>query len=139
MAYEKKIVVRAQNEQTLNTIINLYGNINAGVKAILDNYIVLRSNALSDLKGVFSDDELIYLISRQNGLFFDPKFAINKQITIIGIQDYFKMENSDIEDFDNLINKLKNLSSFNIFFLNEFCNLFWTKDIYIKEYIAQLA
>ena len=135
--FEKKIVVRMQNAKALKDITAMYNNINNGVKTVIDNYLIIKKDTLNRLKGLFGEDELLWLVSRSNATVFDPAHAINKQITLVGLNDYNKFENPT-ELYNNIIKKIDQLSAGQLFFLNEFCYLWYAGDQDINKYIKEL-
>ena len=134
---------RINNQAALDGLALVFENQSEGINRAIEAYLPLRNYTLQELKGIFDESELIFLIARSNATFFESKFAANKQMTIIGLQDYFKLENQEIKDFDKLIQKINNLTASQLFFLNEFCHLFWydekNEQKNLNEYLKKLG
>lgn len=103
---------------------------NGGTRA-LELFVALRKQNLREIKGVFTREELVGLLSGFNGTIMEPQYMINQSMLIAHIEDadiYEFSFSSNNADSKVVIEKVKTLSSAQILFLQEEINRFWNQD-----------
>jgi len=114
--------------QTDAELVKLYGSAYAGGTRATEAFLWLRKYALKGLKGKLTKNELSALIDIQNGSIFEEQFAVNHSAFIAHIEDADEFEGIGEKwkiDIKALIEKVKNMSTCEIFFLQEEIDRFW--------------
>lgn len=98
-----------------------------GLETAVQNYLAIRDNALRELQGIFTREELIALVDMYNATIYDPRFA-GPQFLQIQIEDAEQFESTVTRQGANLgqlIEKVKNLTHAQSLVLIEECWRFW--------------
>lgn len=135
----KRVTVPFTDDRLVELLEKEYGTMYKGVKRATESWLFLKRRTLEELKGFFTRDEMIFLVSMLNGTFFEPNM-IRKEVMIAEIEDTVRYEQPEYNSKD-LIEKIKNLSYAQLFFLVEDIYHFWydlkEKDLdeFIEKYI----
>ena len=121
----KSIRISPQSDAELK---KLYGSAYAGGTRATEAFLWLRRYTLKGLKGKLTRDELSALTDIQNGSIFEEQFAVNHSAFIAHIEDANEFEGIGKKwniDIKALIEKVKNMTTCEIFFLQEEIDRFW--------------
>ena len=118
--------------ETEAELVKLHGNVSAGATEAADAYVAIRKYTLSELKGMFTRDELTGLVSSLNGSMFEPSYAANTRMFAIHCQDaelYEYSFSSNGADAKALLAKVNALTAAQCYFLQLEIRLFWDDEI----------
>jgi len=124
----KTIRVAPETEQEL---IKLHGNTSNGGTEAAEAYISIRKYTISELKGIFSREELIGLIASLNGTIFEPTFAANNRMFAIHCEDaeiYEKCFSTNNANQLVIMAKILSLTSAQTYFLQQEISMWWNDD-----------
>jgi len=125
--------VSARVEDTiLKQLEEIYGKPGTGASVAAEAFVYLRKYTLYELKGMFTREELIGVISNQNGTMQQPEFQANFRMFVTHLEDGEKFDFLSQQygfDFEKLKAKVLNLTSAQVFFLQEEIRLFWDNDV----------
>lgn len=123
----KNVTIRLQDE-THEFIKTNFEGMQSGVSIIVESFDKLRLVTIAELKGYFSEAELIALTDSQNGVMLTPDFVYNKSFLLAQLED-FEMLESGISrhnaDAKILFDKIKQLSHSQVYFLVMHLHIFW--------------
>jgi hypothetical protein len=118
------------NAQIEKALTEIFKNKTSGAETVLDSFSYLRFNTLEELKGIFTRGELTSLVDQRNGIIFDPRTSINKNMLILEADDkekYDKQSGRFGYDHKILVEKINKLTSAQVFFLLLEINKMWEK------------
>ena len=113
----------------------LYKKATKGVGRISNGYINVRIKTLSEIKGIFSSNEILTIVGSLEGDFepdlYDKPFLIGKVTEAEFTSKLSKLCKSDI---GSIVRKIETLSAFQTYILCEECYRFWnTEDFGVKN------
>lgn len=121
----KSIRISPQSDAELK---KLYGSAYAGGTRATEAFLWLRRYTLKGLKGKLTRNELSALTDIQNGLIFEEQFAVNHSAFIAQIEDSDWFDHIGERwqvDVKALIKKVEQMTTCEIFFLQEEIDRFW--------------
>ena len=121
----KSIRISPQSDAELK---KLYGSAYAGGTRATEAFLWLRRYTLKGLKGKLTRDELSALTDIQNGLIFEEQFAVNHYAFVAHIEDSDWFDHIGERwqvDVKALIKKVEQMTTCEIFFLQEEIDRFW--------------
>lgn len=119
------------DEAIIKQLEEIYQKPGTGASVAAEAYVFIRRYTLRELNGMFTREELIGMISNLNGTMQQPEFQANKSMFITHLEDgetYDNLSQQYAFDFIQLINKIRLLTSAQVFFLQEEIRLFWDND-----------
>ena len=127
------ITIRTENlssglEEKLGEI---FDNKTIAGETIIDSFLYLRRNTLSEIKGIFTKEEIIGIVDLRNGTIFEPQFSCNNKFLLAELEDAEKFDSQSKNfnfDYKKLIAKIQRLTSAQIYFLLLEINRFWNKE-----------
>lgn len=124
--------VSARVEDTiLKQLEEIYGKPGTGASVAAEAYIYIRRYTLREIKGMFTREELIGMISNLNGTMQQPEFQANPAMFAAHLEDGEKFDFLSQQygfDFETLMQKVQKLTAAQVFFLQEEIRLFWDND-----------
>lgn len=129
----------------LKMVYGKYENQTTIISHALESFAALQKRVKTQLKGVFTQNELLAIIDNLNGTMFQADFMTSKEMFLHHLQDgnsfeglYQKWE-IDVKSFEAKINALDNFSAF---FLQEWAMRFWNfnhRNLDLNTYVAELC
>lgn len=138
----KKVIISI-SQTDAKKINSMYPTQKEGIETAMQNYLAIRDNALRELQGIFTREELIALVDMYNAIIYDPRFA-GPQFLQIQIEDAEAFESTvtrQSANLEQLIEKVKNLTHAQSLVLIEECWRFWNVgehknlDDFVKRFI----
>jgi hypothetical protein len=114
----------------------IYGKKTPGAERAVECYLYIRRHTLLELRGIFTPEELKGMVDSYNGTLMDAQWMSNKDMAVGHLEDAERFEYISQKwgfDFDKFIQKVKKLTSAQIFFLQEEINRFWNYDSAYKS------
>lgn len=112
--------------------IQEYGKaISSTIEGMTEGFLAIRNHTLLEIKGFFTREELVALTDSLNGTLLEENFKPNKSMAIAHLEDFEQFENGISRhgaDPDQLLAKIGNLTSAQIYFLQEEILRFWNVD-----------
>lgn len=128
-------------ENILNTIKTNFASAQAGLTLIIEPFDRLRMITIAELKGYFTREEIIALADSQNGTMLTPDYIYNKAFILAQLEDFQTFEGGISRheaDPETLINKVKNLSHSQVYYLLMHIHIFWNTNGSIEKLITSL-
>jgi hypothetical protein len=132
------------SDQLADRLAETYGNRNRGAQRAVESWNDLQIYTMFELREIkFTINELKFLIEFINRKTFIPAYASDIDTFLMELMKYEEYYNKQIDvDYEQLDNKLIDLTAAQIFFLSDWANCFYLnhnaeKDI--DEYIKFLA
>lgn len=127
----------------VEAILESYPNLNFGATRAVLSWPYLRRRSLNEIKGIFENNELKFIIDMRNGTVFDPVFLKQEPVTweIMDSNEYEYLGEKWQVNVQHLIKKIHSLTSSQVFFLIDWADVFWYipgKDKDIEKYINDL-
>lgn len=119
------------NPTTLQKIDEFSSSTNEGIQTATDSFLLLQKHTLEELKDIFSKDELNAIIDSFNGLIMENWYMPITKMMIWEIEDANRYEGLSERwniDYDNLIEKIKKLTSAQTYFFMFEISRFWNLD-----------
>lgn len=129
MENRKNIAARGISIDVLDVILNTYDSVSSGIKTILEAWKYVRSNTLDELKGIFTEDELLDLVYIFKKIPTEIKHLCKKEFVIHIVKGRLDEYRGQVDwniDEDKFINKLDTLTSAQCFILIERIRQYWT-------------
>ena len=132
------------DDSEVEPIEAIYPSLNFAATRIIKALIYLRRESLNEIRGKIEGNEIKYIIDLVNTLIFQPRMAVVQEMIIHEIEDgnrYEELGEKWKVDVGKFVEKIRSLTSAQVYFLVEFCKLFWEKDhgqTDIDEYVQQL-
>lgn len=124
---KKNISLRTE-EKITDELAIIYENTSKGAAFAVEAYPHLRRYTLNEIRGIFTKEELSFMVDNLNGLIMQSVFMINADIFISGLEDgieYEDLENKWGVDFVKLFEKINMLKSAQVYFLQDEIRRFW--------------
>lgn len=126
------ITIRHYNPDIDRGLAEIHGTKSAGAVRAVEAYLAIRAHTLHEIKGMFTKNELSFLVDIQNGSMFEHKFAASASAWIARIEDTDKLFPFTVKqwevDVKEIIEKIKTMPSAQIYFTQELIDLFWSDD-----------
>ena len=119
------------DEAIIKQLEEIYQKPGTGASVAAEAYVFIRRHTLRELKGMFSREELMGIISNLNGTMQQPEFQANPVMFAAHLEDgelYELLGKQYSFDFEILMQKVKMLTSAQVFFLQEEIRLFWDNE-----------
>ena len=94
----------------------------------ITGYIELKRHTLNELKGVFTPNEVKYLVDISNATMFMTEYAASLSMLIARVEDANELEGMAEKwgvDFDKFKQKLEKLTASQVYFLQLECYNYW--------------
>ena len=106
-------------------------NISQNAIFAIASFLELKRQTVKELAGIFTANELSYMVDIANATMFDPTFAAQKVSLVAAVEDSDKYEKTasmwNVE-LDTLLSKIYKLTAAQCFFLQRETYLFWYGD-----------
>ncbi len=119
------------DEAIIKQLEEIYQKPGTGASVAAEAYVFIRRYTLRELKGMFTREELIGMISNLNGTLQQPEFQSNPVMFAAHLEDgelYESLSKQYGFNFGTLMQKVQKLTSAQVFFLQEEIRLFWDND-----------
>lgn len=129
-----------------NTLTELYGGVYAGANQAVEAYIHIRQHTLLEITGIFTREEWLCMIDTLNGFMQEPKHQANRRMFKMEMEDAEKYNSvstfHEVPDYDTFLQKLDNLTSAQVYLLQDEIFRFWIDDnrnldTFISKYAKQ--
>ncbi len=112
-------------------LAQVFDNKTAGAETVLVSWSILRTRTLSELKGIFTEQEMHALADAYSGSMFDPQFACSNQYLKVHIEDAILFEQFTQDwgiDLIELKEKIGKLTAAQSYFITEEIQRYWSKE-----------
>jgi hypothetical protein len=119
------------DETIIKQLEEIYQKPGTGASVAAEAYVFIRRHTLRELKGMFSREELIGMISNLNGTMQQAESQTNPVMFTAHLEDgeiYDALSLQYKFDFEILIQKVRKLTAAQVFFLQEEIRLFWENE-----------
>lgn len=130
------------SERAEKALSDVYPNRTAGAETVLEAWTYMRVRSLAEIKGKFSESEIYYFVDVFNGTIIEPRFSCDNVFIVHQVQDGAKYDNLGEKwkvDIDLFVEKIKDLTSAQTFFLLEEIQRFWEKESGKKNSVENFA
>lgn len=103
-------------------------NISQNAIFAIASYLELKRQTVKELAGIFTANELSYMVDIANATMFDPTFASQKVSLIASVEDSDRYEGTATKwnvDLKQLLSKVDKLTAAQCFFLQRETYLYW--------------
>lgn len=108
-----------------------YPSLGFAAKRAAESWTYIRQGSIQEIKGKFTDNELLYLVEMVKDSPINYKKASNKDYILADLKYSQAYETALVKKynirFEELISKVEILTSAQVFFLNDFIHLYWEK------------
>jgi hypothetical protein len=113
------------SDQKAEQLSKFYGNRNRGAQRAVESWIILRVNTILELKGIFTSDELLMMITNLYENTFDPKMTLSNEIFAQFIKSICK-DDASLSYIKKLTDKIRNLTAAQVYFLSDWLDCYCT-------------
>lgn len=108
-----------------------YGRPNTGAGLAISSFPFFYTQAILELKEVFTRQEIIAITDCLNGVMFQPMWGTRPEALMANLSDFEELENGISRhetDPKALIDKIKSLSVLAVYFLQDEISLWWKSE-----------
>lgn len=119
-----------------------FGGLQSAISLIVEPFDRVRILTVDELKGYFTHEELVALTDSQNGVLLSPDFIYNKSFLLAQLEDFEGLEGGISRqgaDPNALLEKIKNLSQSQVFFLLLHTHIFWNNPNDLNKHLEKLV
>jgi hypothetical protein len=123
-----------------------YAHTSQALEHVMDGYFSLRKITLHELKGEFTEQEVIAMVDRQNGLMLTPDYQVSHAVYTQCLLDFEHYESGLSRrgvDAKALCYKVQQLSVLQLYFWQEEIDRFWNAEKSyqhnLEEFVAKFA
>lgn len=137
----KKVTVRL-SEYTVKGLSLPDSSLTATATDALEGFVYLKAYTKKELQNVFTKEEWVAMIDRQNGTMLTPSFQASKAAYLAGLEDFETLEQGISRhgaNYDELVQKIAALPAATIYFIQHFIDEFWQEGEEIDVFIGSMV
>ena len=137
----KNVTIRC-DEETISRAEKLYGAKVTGLQIAVEAYFEIQRRTLFELKGRFSESEIMAIVDNMNGSMISPEFASSADILMSHLRDgntyegLFAKWKIDASDFES---RIMALTSAQTWVLMDAVRRFWDNESTEEDALAKFA